>query len=377
MIKPVIFLEILKKNGVDFFTGVPDSLLKDICLCIENNVKKEKHIIAANEGAAIGLAVGHYLATERISLVYMQNSGLGNSVNPLTSLADEDVYGIPMLLMIGWRGEPDFPDESQHKKMGKVTLNLLDAIGVPYVILSDDPKETEILVSKALSLAVERTGPVAIIVRKNVFSGYLPALKEENLFFNLSREKAVEIILGQCGENDVIVSTTGKLSRELFELREKNNQLHSQDFLTVGSMGHASQIALGISLEDKKRVICLDGDGAMIMHLGSLATCGVYAPTNFLHIVLNNGCHESVGGQPTLGFNIDLPKIAEACGYKYTGRVEGEDDLLKTLEKILSVKGPVFLEVRLNKSSRSDLGRPTKTPQENKLAFVNFLKNKI
>lgn len=375
MISPQVFLELLNKNGVDFFAGVPDSLLKDVCLCIKESVPNGRHIITANEGAAIGLATGYYLATGKTPLVYMQNSGLGNSVNPLTSLADKEVYGIPMLLMIGWRGEPDVSDEPQHKKMGKITLDILDTLGVPYFVLSDNSGEAESMITTAVDLSVENRCPVALVVKKNIFSKYKALLPDNADFLSLSRERATEIIIDKGNERDVIVSTTGKLSRELFELREKKGQTHSRDFLTVGSMGHASQIALGISLCCNKRVICLDGDGALIMHLGSLAINSLQAPANFLHIVLNNGCYESVGGQPTVGFEIDIPKIAEACGYKYFERVDNESALIKTLEKNLNEIGPALIEVRVNKKSRSDLGRPTKTPVENKLAFMDFLKN--
>lgn len=373
MISPKIFLELLNKNGVDFFTGVPDSLLKDFCLYVEENIPKKNHIITANEGAAIGLAAGHHLATGNIAMVYMQNSGLGNAMNPLTSLVDCDVYSIPVLMLIGWRGEPGVQDEPQHKKMGKITTSILDSMGIPYFILSESSEESESLILNAIKLSKEKEYPVAIIVKKNIFSEYKKIKEEAGNKFKMSREKALEIIVKKSDLNCAIVSTTGKLSRELFEIRKKNNQ-QQQDFLTVGSMGHASQIALGVSLETNKKVICLDGDGAIIMHMGSLAINGMYAPNNYLHIVLNNGCHESVGGQPTQGFNINIYKIAEICGYKNVKLVDDENNLSEVLEKFLLVEGPSFIEVRINKDSRSNLGRPTKTPIENKNSFVNFLK---
>ncbi len=376
MISPNVFLELLKKSGVDFFAGVPDSLLKDICLCIEETVPSGRHIIAANEGAAVGLASGHYLATGKIPMIYMQNSGLGNAVNPLTSLADQEVYSIPMLVMIGWRGEPGTSDEPQHKKMGKVTLDVLNSIHVPHVILSDDPTQTEDDIARALKMVTELMAPVAVIVKKDTFSKYAPTKEEDPpCVLPLSREQALEIIIKNIGPKDITVSTTGKLSRELFELRVKHGQPHERDFLTVGSMGHASQIALGIALESDRKVICLDGDGAIIMHMGSLAINGAYAPFNFIHVVLNNGCHESVGGQPTMGFNIDLPKIALACGYKQAEVVESEAALVEAVTKALKADGPSMIEVRISKDSRKDLGRPTKTPLENKAAFMDFLKS--
>jgi len=373
MVEPKTFVEILAKNGVNFFAGVPDSLLKDVCLYLEKNTETGKHIIAANEGGAVALAAGHYLATGETALVYMQNSGLGNAINPLTSLADNEVYSIPMILLVGWRGEPGVHDEPQHIKMGKVTKAVLEAIDVPYFILPTDPAETESLLAKATELAVERSCPVAIIVQKDTFSKYISTAPVTESSLELSRERALEIVLDKLSPTDVTVSTTGKLSRELFELREKKNQGHAQDFLTVGSMGHASQIALGIALESDKKVVCLDGDGAVIMQMGALAINGVNAPADFLHIVFNNGSHESVGGQPTAGFNIEMTEIALACGYKNAVRATSEDELVSAIEKTNELAGPAFIEIRINKQSRNDLGRPTKTPGENKKDLMDFL----
>lgn len=374
MVSPEYFLDILKENEVDFFSGVPDSLLKDVCLCIEERIDSNHHIIAANEGGAIGLATGYYLATRKIPLVYMQNSGIGNAVNPLTSLTDPEVYGIPMIIMIGWRGELGVPDEPQHKKMGKITLDILDTLDIPYFVLPSESSETKECLTKALDLARGDSRPVALVVKKGIFSKYAQSVSKHNCLLNLSREQALESIIKKINDS-LVISTTGKLSRELFELRESSLQSHSSDFLTVGSMGHASQIALAISLSSKKKVVCLDGDGALIMHLGSLVINGQKAPENFLHVIFNNGCHESVGGQPTAGFNIDIPKIAKACGYKYSVMVESEIELEKELDKVLTMSGHVLLEVRINKESRGDLGRPTKTPKENKDAFMDFFKN--
>lgn len=363
----------LVKNGVDFFAGVPDSLLKNFCAYITDNVPANKHIISANEGAAVGLAAGHYMATGKVPVVYMQNSGLGNTVNPLLSLADEKVYSIPMLLMIGWRGEPGVKDEPQHRKQGLVTLELLDAMQIPYAVLSMDETEATSQVDDIIKKMKQTSSPVAVVIRKDTFAKY--KLKNVSVNeFSMSRENAMKMVVDSLSDTDVVVSTTGKLSRELFEYREAKNQGHGRDFLTVGSMGHSSSIALGIALEKPDRnVYCFDGDGAFIMHTGAITNIGKLAPKNYRHIVFNNGAHESVGGQPTLAFDIDIPSIAKASGYKEAISVEDEEQLISALKHISSVAGPILLEIKVKVSSRDDLGRPTTTPIENKNNFMEFL----
>lgn len=363
----------LVKNGVDFFAGVPDSLLKNFCAYITDNVPANKHIISANEGAAVGLAAGHYIATGKIPVVYMQNSGLGNTVNPLLSLADEKVYSIPMLLMIGWRGEPGVKDEPQHRKQGLVTLELLDAMQIPYAVLSMEEAEATSQVDDIIKKMKQTSSPVAVVIRKDTFAKY--KLKKVSVNeFSMSREDAMKMVVDSLSDTDVVVSTTGKLSRELFEYREAKNQGHGRDFLTVGSMGHSSSIALGIALEKPNRnVYCFDGDGAFIMHTGAITNIGKLAPKNYRHIVFNNGAHESVGGQPTLAFDIDIPSIAKASGYKEAISVEDEEQLLSALKHMSSVAGPILLEIKVKVSSRDDLGRPTTTPIENKNNFMEFL----
>ncbi len=362
-------------NGIDFFTGVPDSLLKNICAYITDNAPHHRHIIAANEGNAIGLAAGHYLATGNPALVYMQNSGLGNTVNPLLSLADADVYSIPMMLMIGWRGEPGVHDEPQHVKQGKVTLSLLDAMGIRYEVLKDDESEA---ISQIVTLAIyakTEKVPVAIVIRKNLFAPYKLQTKVANDNI-LSREEALKIVVNHLLDTDMIVSTTGKLSRELFEYREALHQGHGRDFLTVGSMGHSSSIALGIALEHpERRIFCFDGDGAFIMHTGALGIVASQHPANFVHVLFNNGAHESVGGQPTIGYAIDCTSIAKASGYSDVMTVHTEQEIIDAMSKIANEKGPVLLEIRVKIQSRDDLGRPTTTPIENKEAFMETLCN--
>lgn len=367
------FLKALKENGVTMFTGVPDSLLKDFCAYVRDNESPERNIITANEGNAIALAAGHYLGTGEIALTYMQNSGLGNSVNPLTSLVDKQVYSIPVLLLIGWRGEPGVKDEPQHVKQGRVTIKLLETLEIPYEIVSSETKDIEAAVYKAVEYMKSNLSPYAIVVKKGSFEEYKD-VGSEGAIRELSREEAIEIIVNSMPSDSVIVSTTGKASRELFEIRERLAQGHKRDFLTVGSMGHSSSIALGISLGNRKMVFCLDGDGAVIMHMGSMAIIGNMNPKNFFHIVLNNESHESVGGQPTVGGKIDIPAIAKACGYKHTESVSTKKDLEEAIKRTQTCKGPLLIEVRVRKGARKDLGRPTSTPIENKEAFVGFLR---
>lgn len=366
------FFNELTLNEICFYTGVPDSLLKNICAFISDHSNAKNHIIAANEGGAISLGVGYYLATGKIPLVYMQNSGIGNAINPLLSLADKEVYATPMLLMIGWRGEPNVKDEPQHIKQGQVTLDLLRSMNIPYYII-DANTDYKTTIEEASLKANSLSAPVAIVIRKNTFSPYkLESIQKEET--SLSRENALETVLKSLNPNDIIVSTTGMLSRELFEMREKMGQNHNADFLTVGSMGHASQIALGIALQKpNRRVFCFDGDGAIIMHAGAMGIIGSCAPSNFYHILFNNAAHDSVGGQPTIGNFIDFQAYAKANQYVVSAKATTKAEINEHLSSYKHLKGPCFLEIKVAKGSRNDLGRPTSSPLENKNAFMNFL----
>jgi phosphonopyruvate decarboxylase len=374
MIRPEFFINQLGQRGIDFFAGVPDSLLKNICAYIADHIDSSHNIITANEGAAIGLASGHYLATGQPACVYMQNSGEGNTVNPLASLTDKEVYNIPVLLVIGWRGRPGVHDEPQHVKQGKITTALLDVMGISYEVLSKDEKEATLQIEKAAK-ALSNKDVFALVIEKDTFEEY----KLQNIETNsltMSREEAIQAVASALCPKDVIVSTTGMISRELFEARTAWNQGHERDFLTVGSMGHASQIALGIALEKQDRKVwCFDGDGATIMHMGSMAIVASKKPSNYIHVVFNNGAHDSVGGQPTVGLKIDLPAVAKAVGYSAAFSVSTIDQLQEQLKKLSSaLQGPVLLEIQVKKGNRKDLGRPTTTPIENKEALMNFLK---
>ena len=372
MISPKFFIEALREKGIDCFAGVPDSLLKNICAYITDHFDAAHNIIAANEGAAVGLAAGHYLATGQPACVYMQNSGEGNIINPLASLTDQEVYNIPVLLLIGWRGRPGVHDEPQHVKQGKVTTGLLNVMGVNYEVLSKEEDKAAKQIEKAAK-ALANKEVFALVIEKDTFEDYKLQNVEVNVL-TMSREEAIQTVAAALGEKDCIVSTTGMISRELFEYRAAMNQGHERDFLTVGSMGHASQIALGIALaQPERRVWCFDGDGAAIMHMGSMAIVANKAPKNYVHVVFNNGAHDSVGGQPTVGLKIDLPAVAKAVGYKNAFSVDNKEDMLECLKALRLVEGPVLLQVCVKKGNRKDLGRPTTTPIQNKEALMNFL----
>lgn len=379
MIKPSTFYDLLLKHDTDFFAGVPDSLLKNFCAYITDNAPSEKHIISANEGSATALASGYHFATGKIPLIYMQNSGEGNMINPLLSLVDPDVYSVPMLILIGWRGEPGVHDEPQHVKQGKVTCDLLDAMKVPYEILTADESKLSEQFEKAYSYIKTNNAPYAFVIRKGTFDEYV-LQNNIKVVAEMKREEAIEKIMLGASEKTAFISTTGMASRELYELREKHSMGHEKDFLTVGSMGHASQIALAIAMQKKDRpIFCIDGDGATIMQMGGLATVGTRKPKNMVHFVMNNGAHDSVGGQPTVGLEIDIPAIAKACGYEKIISVSTANELENTMKEIKDSfeKGLnvlTFVEVKVSKGARKDLGRPKSTPQENKKALMEFLK---
>ena len=371
MIRPEFFIEALREKGIDCFAGVPDSLLKNICAYITDHFDAAHNIIAANEGAAVGLAAGHYLATGQPACVYMQNSGEGNIINPLASLTDPEVYNIPVLLLVGWRGRPGVHDEPQHVKQGKVTTGLLNTMGINFDVLSKEEDKAEKQIAKAID-ALKKKDVYALGIEKDTFEDYKLQNVEKN-DLTMSREEAIQTVAAALGEKDCIVSTTGMISRELFEYRAAMNQGHERDFLTVGSMGHASQIALGIAMaKSDRKVWCFDGDGAAIMHMGSMAIVANKAPKNYVHVVFNNGAHDSVGGQPTVGLKIDLPAVAKAVGYKATISVDNKEALVAALKKV--AEGPILIEVKVKKGNRKDLGRPTTTTIQNKEALMDFLK---
>lgn len=377
MINTKEFYDSLIAKDLTFFTGVPDSTLKELCACISTGAS-ERHVVAANEGNSVAIASGYSVATGKTGIVYMQNSGLGNIVNPLLSLADEKIYQIPMLFIIGYRGEPGVHDEPQHITQGELTLPLLETLRVPYFILEDD---YEPQLNECLRIIKEEKKSVALVVKKGTFSKYPWSASESSI--SMTREKALSLIIDSLDENDFIVSTTGKCSREIFEIRESRKEGHGKDFLTVGSMGHTSSLGLGMSIGaafnysdvnamqnniEKKNIYCIDGDGSFIMHMGGVATAAVFGGDNYKYILIDNECHESVGGQPTISAKLDKSMILKGFGYQEVFEADNEVDLASCLE-LLKKSAKSALIIKTNANSREDLGRPTTSPQENKEKF--------
>jgi phosphonopyruvate decarboxylase len=373
MIHPERFYKHLSGNGIDFFTGVPDSLLKSLLLHFQQHIDPCKHIITANEGLAVALASGYYISTGKLPMVYMQNSGLGNAINPLTSLADAEVYAIPMILLIGWRGMPGKKDEPQHLKMGRVTGQLLQALEIPLFILEQDETQAFEIVDEAISLALNHKKPVALLVPDNVFEEQ--TTRQLVSTYPLSREMVLQKLI-QTFNDEIVVCTTGKTGREFFELNRQREKPIEKTFLTVGSMGLANHVALGIDMHVSGRVIMIDGDGAILMHMGSMTAVGRWATDSFVHIIINNGCHESVGAQPTLGFDVDFCAIGKACGYSHVLCIREEQELINWLENDFPTKGKQLIEIRVSSTSRSDLSRPTNSPAERKNDLMKALHRK-
>lgn len=373
MISPDFFYQTLKSKGITYFAGTPDSLLKSFCFYVSDNTESSHHVIAANEGGAIGLAMGYHLATGDIPAVYMQNSGLGNAINPLLSLSDPDVYSIPMIMIVGWRGEPGVKDEPQHLKQGRVTLRLLEAMEIPYSVIEGDEDAAGKAIAKAVDVAGKQSGAYALVVKNGAFSSFPPKVAG-NKVFSYSREDVIDTIVQRLDARDIVVATTGMVSRELFECRKSHGHGHDSDFLTVGGMGHASQIALEIATHrPDRRVICLDGDGALLMHMGAAAIAGSRAGSNFKHIIINNGAHDSVGGQPTVAHSIDIQSVLTGCGYKYVSSCAQRDLLVEEISLLLDSQGPAALEIMVDKGARSDLGRPSSDLKKSLASFMEFV----
>ncbi|MCR5108594.1 MAG: phosphonopyruvate decarboxylase [Lachnospiraceae bacterium] len=360
--------------GSDFYTGVPDSLLKPLCdyLMYRYGIDKNHHIVAANEGNSVGIAAGYHLATSKIPVVYMQNSGEGNVINPLASLVNDKVYAIPIIFIIGWRGEPGVHDEPQHVYQGIVTEKLMNDMDVSTFVIGKDTSDEEVTKKMESFRKILANGKqVAFIIKKGAveFDGEV----DYSNHHSLNREEAIQRILSVTDE-DPVISTTGKISRELFEIREKKGEAHDRDFLTVGSMGHCSSIALGVALNRPERKIwCIDGDGAAIMHMGAMTVIGANHPSNLVHIVINNEAHDTVGGMPTVASSVDFIELAKACGYTYAVSVENLEKLERELLGAKDRDGLSFIEIKCRTGARADLGRPTTTAIENKRCFMNFL----
>ena len=372
---PSAFVDALLRQGVGLVTGVPDSLLKELCTEIHVKLPAGLHCVASNEGTAVGLAIGHYLATQKPAVVYMQNSGLGNIVNPVASLAAYEIYGIPMVLIIGWRGEVNTQgeqcvDEPQHVMQGKITPAQLDLLDIPYLVL-DVHSDPDSVIRNAWDHALSSSKPFALLVRKNSFDK-ASSIACSDVSAHMSRETAIEQVLATLPNTVPVVSTTGMTSREVFEIRKKNHQSHARDFLVVGGMGHALAIATGIAhARWGERVVCLDGDGALLMHAGTMALAANCS--GLIHVALNNEAHDSVGGQPTAAVGLSLARIADSFGYHETCRVTSAEALIQALQSAMQSKNAFFIEVICKKGNRADLGRPDRTPLQNRLEFQAFL----
>jgi len=373
-INPARFYDILSLEGIDFFTGVPDSTLKHFCFYLDDHSSKSNHVIAANEGNSIAIAAGYHLSTGKIPLVYMQNSGLGNAINPLTSLVDKELFAIPMLVMLGWRGEPGKKDAVQHLKDGRIQLDLLRTLELPYSIIPSRNYDLETQIHDSIKTSIKLQSPYVLLVRKDSFESYAPVSKQQPSLDIMSREEALSGIVEYLGEDDIVISTTGKTSRELYEVRKSLNNEKNKDFLMLGSMGHASSMSLGISLQKSNRkVYCIDGDGALIMHMGSLSTIGKYSSGNFKHILLNNYSHDSVGGQESSSDIVDYSLLSKAMSYTHYFQICKKTVFSEVFNEFKRVSGPALLEIVVKKGSRKDLGRPDAGPQKNKKDFMDFL----
>ena len=358
----------LKKNKINFFTGVPDSVLKDFSYVLELNKKKITNIITANEGSAIALAAGNYLSTKKPALVYMQNSGIGNAINPLISLCHPEVYSIPMVLMIGWRGSPKENDEPQHQLKGKITPSILKLLNIKFLVLNDlkDLKKIKSLIT----YSKYKKRPVAFLVKKNIL--HLKNISKRTIQSKkyLSREIVINELLDKIKKNTRIISTTGYTSRELFQIRKNKKYKKGKDFYMVGGMGHSSMTSLGYSLNSKNQVICLDGDGSLIMHMGSLISTGFKSKSNFKHILLNNGAHESVGDQKIDTFKVNFKNVSKSFGYKNYYLAKNNLSFNKNLKYFLKSEGPSFFEVYIRSESIKNLSRP----KDLKKIKENFIK---
>ena len=371
-IDPAEFIEQLQQRGVSLFTGVPDSLLKQLGSHIQATLPTSQHVITANEGSAVGVAMGHYMRTETPACVYLQNSGFGNLVNPVLSLADPDVYGVPMLIVVGWRGQPGVKDEPQHVKQGRVQTALLEAMDLPWSVVPQDPAEASKVVDQALDTAMAQSSPYFLLVEKGTFSTGAQVEQVESSL--ASREEALIAAADAVGDDAAIVSTTGMLSRELFEYRQRAGESSDRDFLTVGGMGHASSIALGVAKADPARETwCFDGDGALLMHMGTLPVIAEHAGENFFHLVFNNGVHDSVGGQPTSIGMVEVAAVARNTGYRWSASTSDLTQLPALVTQMRQAGGPALLELKVRPGNREGIGRPTRTPAEAKAAFMNAI----
>jgi phosphonopyruvate decarboxylase len=364
--KLLIFLE---KNNLNFFSGVPDSVLKNFTNLLIN---KSSHVLATNEGSAVSIGIGYHLSFNKLPCIYMQNSGLANAINPLISIAHKGVYSIPMMMLIGWRGSPGIKDEPQHLIKGKITKNLLKLLGIKYEIIESEKDFNKI--KKLINFSKKKKVPVACLFKKGVLKkvNYHKKFSERSTIKNkILRSEVIREILKSIQNNTKIISTTGYTSRELYQIRKNEGYHKGKDFYMIGGMGHSSSVALGAAFKKNKKILCLDGDGSMLMHLGSLHTVGLMNKNNFKHILLNNQSHESVGGQEISFKRVKMEKLIKGLGYSKYIQLKDKKDLKNKIQSVLKYKGSIFLEVLIEKGAIKNLGRP-----KNFIKIKNnFLKN--
>ncbi len=368
------FFNILKNSGFIFFSGIPDSTFNDWMKFLDDGDSKIlTNIIACNECEAIALCAGYYLSTGKIGIAYMQNSGFSKAINPLVTLCDPEVYSIPILLMIGWRGEPGKTDAIQHSKMGRILLPLLDVLEIPYSILGKELEEIEKVIEKTVEYFNNEKGPYALIIKRNLFHEYITKTKRTSNY-ELNREDVIKVIMENIDSDDIIVSTTGYTSREVFEYRESKKKDHHKSFYNIGSMGCASSIGLSVALKHpEKRIVIFDGDGSVIMQMGAFTTIGRYNPTNLIHIIFDNNAHESTGGQPTNSSVIDFLKLALASNYRMGSILETKEEIIHFFNGIKNKVGPIIMVIKIKIKSRNNLKRLKRSPKEYKQKFMEFL----
>ena len=354
MIKIDSLINVLKKNDINFFTGIPDSILIELSRFLQNK-NKRKHIRATSEGSAISIGIGHYLSTKQVPCIYMQNSGLSNALNPLISITSKKVYNIPLVLIIGWRGSPRVKDEPQHNVKGKITESILKLLNIKYTIVRSGNDLSQF--NKIVKNAKKNNNIAACLIEQGTIKKIKKTYNKKN-FYKLNKELFLKTLLETLEKNSKVISSTGYNSRELMYLRNKYKLINTKDFYMVGGMGHTASVALGYSLSTKKKTICIDGDGSFLMHLGSIKTAGTFANNNFKYILLNNNSHDSVGGQNTYANNIDFEKLSKSLGFKKFYKIKNNKNLKQNIKRFLKGNNLNFLEVKITNSKIKNLPRP-------------------
>jgi phosphonopyruvate decarboxylase len=367
MLSPEKLVRWLAENGVTFATGIPDSVLGGLCWELMKETSGINHVIACNEAAAVATAIGWHIGTNSIPLVYLQNSGLGSAVNPLASLAAGEVFHVPVLLLIGWRGKPGRLDEPQHRLMGSATVPILNCLGIPVDELPPDEEIAHDAITKIFG-EIRVTGESRALVVEMGTIGPSESIPWSRYHAGLwTGAEALRHLCRRMPKDDLCVSTVGLVSRLLAAYRSGHRQEPANDLLAVGGLGLVSQLALGLALATPtRRIWCFDGDGSLLMHLGALTSVGASKPKNFVHVLFNNGIHESVGGLPSANQDTAFLQISRACGYKWDASAANAADLDILDHWLQDRDGPYFLELRVSRNVDLEVGRPRTSPRANK-----------